>query len=323
MNANQCVVIVKWGNKEFPVEVDPENCIGEFKRKIQDLTNVVPKRQKLLGIKYSGKHVLDDEVLVKELNLKHNQKIMMMGTVEEKISEMAAPPPVDSEVVDDFDTTIEEIDVAKHPDNLRKIQNRVEKLQITMLNQPREGKKLLVLDVDYTLMDHKSSVERAEELMRPHLHRFLTSAYEHFDIIIWSATSMRWIELKMKELGVADNPNFKITCYLDHAAMITVNSPKYGVYDTKPLGVIWGKFPDIYKKSATIMLDDLGRNFIMNPQQGLKIRPFRNAPMNRHIDTELLLIGDYLTLIKELNDFSELDHGEWEHYVKQYKRNGL
>lgn len=47
--------------------------------------------------------------------------------------------------------------------------------------------------------------------MRPYLHEFLTEVYPHYDIMIWSATSMKWIELKMKELGVATNENYKIT----------------------------------------------------------------------------------------------------------------
>jgi len=47
-----------------------------------------------------------------------------------------------------------------------------------MLNDPRPGKKLLVLDIDYTLFDHRSVAESGLELMRPYLHFFLESAYE-------------------------------------------------------------------------------------------------------------------------------------------------
>lgn len=34
------------------------------------------------------------------------------------------------------------------------------------MNEPRPGKKCLVLDIDYTLFDLGSSAERAEELAR-------------------------------------------------------------------------------------------------------------------------------------------------------------
>lgn len=46
--------------------------------------------------------------------------------------------------------------------------------------------------------------------------------------MIWSATSMKWIEEKMKLLGVATNTAYKITFYMDYLAMITVHTPKYG-----------------------------------------------------------------------------------------------
>lgn len=42
---------------------------------------------------------------------------------------------------------------------LAKINKRVRDYKITMLNEPRAGKKLLVLDIDYTLFDHRSVAE--------------------------------------------------------------------------------------------------------------------------------------------------------------------
>jgi ubiquitin-like domain-containing CTD phosphatase 1 len=55
---------------------------------------------------------------------------------------------------------------------------------------------------------------------------------------------MKWVEVKMKELGVLSNPSYKITALMDHGAMITISSGKR-VFDCKPLGVIWGKFPEV------------------------------------------------------------------------------
>ena len=44
-----------------------------------------------------------------------------------------------------------------------------------------------------------------------------------------AATSMKWIEVKMRELGVTNNPNYNITFFLDCSAMITVSTQKYGI----------------------------------------------------------------------------------------------
>lgn len=57
---------------------------------------------------------------------------------------------------------------------------------------------------------------------------------------------MKWVELKMEQLGVLNNPNYKITALLDHLAMITVQSESRGIFDCKPLGLIWAHFPEVY-----------------------------------------------------------------------------
>ncbi|KAG8579634.1 hypothetical protein GDO81_010980 [Engystomops pustulosus] len=242
---------------------------------------------------------------------------MMMGTREESLEDVLAPPPDNDDVVNDFDIEEEFVEVENREENLSKISRRVKDYKVEVLNPPREGKKLLVLDVDYTLFDHRSCAETGLELMRPYLHEFLTSAYEDYDIVIWSATSMKWIEAKMKELGVSTNANYKIAFMLDSAAMITVHTPRRGLIDVKPLGVIWGKYGEFYTKKNTIMFDDIGRNFLMNPQNGLKIRPFMKAHLNRDKDKELLKLSEYLKEIAKLEDLSELNHKHWERYLSK------
>ena len=51
---------------------------------------------------------------------------------------------------------------------LAKIERRVNEYPVKIFNKPREGAKLLVLDIDYTLFDHRSPAERAIELQRPY-----------------------------------------------------------------------------------------------------------------------------------------------------------
>lgn len=69
------------------------------------------------------------------------------------------------------------------------------------------------------------------------------------------------------------------------------------------------------------MFDDLRRNFVMNPQNGLAIRPFRKAHINRSSDNELVKLTQYLLAISELSDLSNLDHRRWESYLESsFKR---
>lgn len=63
------------------------------------------------------------------------------------------------------------------------------------------------------------------------------------------------------------------------------------------------------------MLDDLRRNFIMNKQNGLVIRPFRKAYQNRATDRELVKIKYYLQLIAGKSSLSKLNHKAWESYT--------
>lgn len=239
---------------------------------------------------------------------------MMVGSTEAAIEVACQLPEEMAEVIDDFDVAEEEDLVEKSPVYLAKVQRRVREYKITEINPSREGKKLLVLDIDYTLFDHRSPAETASELMRPYLHEFLESAYEHYDIVIWSATGMRWIEEKMKLLGVSNNPNYKIMFYLDSTAMISVYTIERGVVDVKPLGLIWGIYPQ-YSSKNTIMFDDIQRNFLMNPRSGLRVRPFRQAHLSRQTDKELLKLSKYLLDIAiHCDDFNTLNHRKWQQY---------
>jgi len=307
-------LVVKWAGKEYAVEeLEPGLTVLDLKLKIQTLTGVRPDRQKLLNLKCKGRAASDD-MKIGSLGLKDNFKLMMMGSLEETIAETSSKPENLPEVINDFDIEEEEVALQDREIYLEKIAKRVREYEVKVLNPCRENKKLLVLDIDYTLFDHRSVAEAGWELMRPYLHEFLETAYQDYDIAIWSATNMKWIEEKMKLLGCNNNPNYKLAFYLDSRAMISVQTEKYGLVDVKPLGVVWGKF-EMYNKKNTIMFDDLRRNFLMNPQNGLKIRPFREAHKNRDTDKELVGLAKYLSKIAKMEDFSELRHSRWEKYI--------
>ena len=89
-----------------------------------------------------------------------------------------------------------------------------------------------------------------------------------------------------------------------------------GLFDCKPLGFIWAKFPSQYTEANTIMMDDLRRNYVMNPQNGLVIRPYKHAHRNRESDKELLYLATYLQKIASLPTLIELKHRKWERYER-------
>ncbi|KAI5593373.1 hypothetical protein POPTR_003G011300v4 [Populus trichocarpa] len=310
----EITLTVKWSGKEYTVQVCGDDSVAGLKRRLCELTNVLPKRQKLLYPKIGNK-LSDDSAFLSQLPLKPSLKMTMIGTVEDDIivNQMDSP-----EIVDDFELGQDEaVDIEDDEVNKQKLRRRIDQYEIELKNPCRPGKKLLVLDIDYTLFDHRSTAETPLELMRPYLHEFLTAVYAEYDIMIWSATSMKWVELKMGQLGVLDNPNYKITALLDHSAMITVQSDSCGIFECKPLGLIWAKFPEFYSSKNTIMFDDLRRNFMMNLQNGLVIKPFRKAHANRDNDQELVKLTHYLLAIADLDDLSVLDHKMWEFFADE------
>ncbi|KAI5592976.1 hypothetical protein POPTR_004G219300v4 [Populus trichocarpa] len=315
---DEITLTVKWSGKDYTVRVCGNDSVAELKRSICELTNVLPKRQKLLYPKIGNK-LADESVLLSQLPIKSSLKMTMIGTVEDDIIVDQVDSP---EIVDDFELGQDEaVDIKDKEVNKQKLRKRIDQFKIELKNPCRPGKKLLVLDIDYTLFDHRSTAENPLELMRPYLHEFLTAVYAEYDIMIWSATSMKWVELKMGQLGVLNNPNYKITALLDHLAMITVQSDSRGIFDCKPLGLIWAKFPEFYSSKNTIMFDDLRRNFVMNPRNGLVIKPFRKAHANRDNDQELVKLTQYLLAIAELDDLSVLDHKNWEFFAEGNAKN--
>ncbi|KAJ3120461.1 hypothetical protein HK098_004575 [Nowakowskiella sp. JEL0407] len=177
--------------------------------------------------------------------------------------------------------------------------------------------------------DCKSTAEQVWELGRPGLHEMLAAVYPYYDIVIWSQTSWRWLEAKITELGMLTSPNYKIAFVLDKTSMFSINTRrtdgKMVQHQVKALGevakfwymlpmlmliiseIIWSKFPN-FSASNTIHIDDLSRNFAMNPSSGLKISPFKNAILTRQNDVELFHLTTYLLQLAVVSDFNTLNH---------------
>ena len=207
-------LVAKWGKERITLDqLDKETTIGAVKDLLSERTGVLPKRQKLIGLKASSK--INDSVLLRDLKVKNSKKtdadggivheFLMMGTREENIfvdpNEKADLP----DVVDDFDLDFNagSTEWLRHVANGQNLKKFTESTQLHIMNEPRPGKPLLVLDLDHTLLDfssktlqrdsttHQVGAGMAAVMKRPFMDEFLVSAYKNYDLVVWSQTSWR------------------------------------------------------------------------------------------------------------------------------------
>jgi ubiquitin-like domain-containing CTD phosphatase 1 len=320
------------GGGEFMFKISSTSTVGDLKRKLEELTSVRTSRQKLVGLEGRKKIKLSDEFKLAQLELKNSHKFTMIGTADDKV--IKDPHELDGELpevindLDDDSVTVSEEDISAYviqdqTYNLRELKKRLDSVEcnIHLINEPRREKKLCVIDIDYTIFDSKSTHNyevTTELLLRPYCEEFLTQIYKDFDICFWSQTSWRWLEAKLTEMSILTSPNYKISFVLDKTTMIEVTSKVRGGklkrHHVKPLEFIWQKLGTKYNINAknTVHIDDLSRNFAMNPSNGIKVTAFRDCANNRD-DTELLQLANYLTnIVAHAKDVRKLELHKWK-----------
>ncbi|EIM89778.1 HAD subfamily IIID h, partial [Stereum hirsutum FP-91666 SS1] len=320
-----------WSGKQFTLDIAESDRLFDLKAALYSLTNVPPERQKIVGL-VKGKLPPEEECMYK---LGASSKFTLIGTPEG--AEIKDPSQVEflPDVLNDLDvdfTADPAAAVAYQNDlrNIRKVKEYTKKLKLNIINPPREGKRLLVLDIDYTILDTKPLTSGAlppAECARPGLHEFLSAVYPYYDICIWSQTSWIWLETKLVELGMlGSNQPYKVCfaatffCMLDKTSMFTVFSQREGEtyrHSVKPLQIIWNHFKEFNAKN-TIHIDDLGRNFALNPKQGLKISAFKEAHTPAaQADRELSKLARYMVHIaNSTDDFGSFNHKDWKKVVR-------
>ncbi|KAK4057984.1 hypothetical protein OIO90_000723 [Microbotryomycetes sp. JL221] len=312
-------LMCSWRGEQLPVQVVETDCLGDVKATLWSLTSVAPERQKLVGL-VKGK-LPGDEVEVKSLGLSATgsaRKFMMVGTPEGQ--ELGPPPPSETEVDIDYSGQ-DMLDVAQQgARNRRKLAQTIGSYTIDIMQQPQPGKRLLVLDLDYCILDTalwKESNFVADHFARPYLHQFLQAVSPFYDIVIWSQTSWRFLEQKLIELDIiGENARhgYPVISTIDRRAMFSVYSQKNGKpfkHEVKALGLLWAKFPH-WTEVNSIAVDDLSRNFAMNPKNGLKLRAYKDAMNYRSTDHELVWVARYLLQLVNFPDFSKLDHTKFK-----------
>ncbi|KAG7448212.1 HAD subfamily IIID h [Guyanagaster necrorhizus] len=320
-----------WSGRSFSLDIADTDTVYDLKGYLHSQTLVPPERQKILGL-VKGK-LPPDQVRITDLKLASGKKFSLVGTPEG--GEIKDPSALEAlpDIVNDFDLDMLFMDFTARnryltdPRNVRKVKEYTSKTRINIIHPVRPGKKLLVLDIDYTILDTKPLLSGSlppAECARPGLHEFLEAIYPFYDICIWSQTSWIWLETKMVELGmVGGNRNYQISFVLDKTSMFTVFSQRDNKpwrHSVKPLQIIWNLIPQFGPRN-TIHIDDLSRNFALNPGQGLKIQAFKNAHTQEAVmDRELEKLGRYMLSIANVEDFRTLEHNYWKDVVKKLPR---
>lgn len=76
----------------------------------------------------------------------------------------------------------------------------------------------------------------------------------------------------------------------------------------------WNKFPQVWGPHNTVHLDDLQRNFALNPHNGLKVTAYYRKKKPK--DIELMGLGTYLEkLALEVKDFTTVQFKYWQDVV--------
>ena len=274
---DEVYLCIKWGTRVITLEnICLSRCsIFSIKEQLFGLTGVPIERQKLLGLVKAGRRVDEakpiSDIEKADLSLKTSLKdgkttitCSLLGTPD---SQLIADPSSSfaSSVMNDFSHSF-----SPETEEWRMLQKHTDLAEINFINEHREGKKLLILDLDHTLLDF-SDKDTADpvDMKRPYLDYFLTEVYAHYDIAIWSQTSWKWLEIKLIELGLIMSPSYKLCFVLDKKTMFKLETGY-----VKPLHIIWSKFPQ-WNRGNTLHIDDLERNFAMNPESGVLVSPFR------------------------------------------------
>lgn len=344
-------LIAKWGKERIElVSLHPQTSIGQVKDLLTERTKVLPKRQKLIGLSTVSKKKVTDDVILSELKVKGGgssnaaiqHSFILMGTAEKDIFIDPSDRVDLPDVVDDFDLDFnagsdEWIEHVAIDTNLK---NFTESTAVHVMNEPRPNKPLMVLDLDHTLLDFSSkkiirgvatttaAADPTAQMKRPYMDEFLTEVYKHYDLVVWSQTSWRWLETKLTELGMLTNPGYKWCFVLDKTSMFAITSKKRDgtkvKHYVKPLQIIWTKFPDRWGRHNTVHLDDLSRNFALNLDNGLKVTAYyrkKGGATSGKRDVELVGLAQYLErLAVQVKDFSKVQFRYWMEVLSGEKK---
>eukprot|EP00397_Hematodinium_sp_SG-2012_P016013 GEMP01016323.1.p1 GENE.GEMP01016323.1~~GEMP01016323.1.p1 ORF type:complete len:325 (+),score=36.86 GEMP01016323.1:179-1153(+) len=304
----------KWGAKAVELTLSPADwstiTFDEFRNLMEGETDIPADKMKIIGVTNGeGKLPTKGELLKDMVFKKNDRSFMLIGTARGNF--LKEPDPDD-----DTDIGAPVYDIILPASTLQqRLKAAIETTDLRWINNANPGKKLLVLDLDYTLFDCQGTRDMRlpiSEYKRPFFDSFLKEAFESFNLCIWSQTSWTWVEAKVTELGMLNSTDYNIMFCLDQSSMFTVRAARRGsseerTHQVKALEIIWRLCP-MFGPHNTLHVDDLSRNFAMNPKNGIKVRAFRRRHRS---DTELKQLTAYLKHCANLADLTQLDHTRW------------
>lgn len=318
-SAEEVTIDVRWGGRSVPIEISPVDwrtlTVRELKLRLDHELDIPASRMKFAGILGKEGQQLREEELICDCQWSKKQwSFMLMGTARSsQLKEPEKEGPVEM-----WDGGI----VVKNLIHEERLQAAIQATEFRIIHNPRPGKKLLVLDLDYTIFDCRSSAP-IDRCKRPFTDELLAHVYPFYDLVVWSQTRWLWVEAKLTEMNLLGQAAFNFTFVLDRSSMFTVTSTdKEGnqrTHEVKALEVIWSKFRGMYGAQNTVHVDDVERNFAMNPQNGVKIRNYKvksTDPSWRSDDKELEYLTAYLLSLAPMEDLTNVDHSGWRRQFK-------
>lgn len=302
-SSQEVQLMARWGAQSVPVILSPADwetlTLGELKQRLDEELDIPRDKMKVMGVT-GAKGLPGDSERFGDLLFKKPLTFMLVGTARQNHLKEAKP-----------ERPQEPGTVMRNDIHLQRLAAAIQCTQIQVITQPREGKRLLVIDLDYTVFDCKSSAP-IQQCKRPYTDEMLSQVFPFYDLVVWSQTRWHWVEAKLTELGLLTHPQFSISWCMDRTSMFTVTSlDKQGqprVHEVKALEVIWAKFP-AFGPHNTVHIDDLSRNFAMNPPNGIEVTPFRVKHCSG--DVELEHLTAYLLSLVSAPDLSKVDHSNW------------
>lgn len=181
-------------------------------------------------------------------------------------------------------------------------------------------RKLLILDLDETLIhseyvpDSESHLVDFDFMMdydkgsyyytkkRPFLDKFLTYAFENFDVAVWTAAGETYANLVLQNIGV-DKSNLKFF-YTKENCTIKVDYVCSQYYGVKNLQKLRKKGYDL---DQVLIVDDVQKTAVNNYGNLILIKPFTDDTQ----DTELLKLISYLETIKDSSNVRRIEKRGW------------